>query len=591
MNTFVGTGKSDVLKGGDEDEIFFGEGGADVIEAGDGDDIVHGGGGNDMLNGNDGNDVVFGSVSKSGAVDFDKFRIAESVTGSVTFLGETAGYKNALGMYKIADDGSIYDVEILFANASLQGSGGNLVSGKSSVNVDLESGDKVGFFIVPNAYSKSQSRVLLDGQNAQFKFVDAKGNPANVNGGEEVKLVHVSSEGKETVVNSQYGDTVFHSHGGADGGLNGDNFNHVKGEVSVEDGKVRIGFEDLKGGGDQDFDDSIFALDIGQTNAALLPKEQTKVTTSTDDDKISGGDGNDKLFGMRGNDEVFGGAGDDVLYGNSGNDGLDGGSGNDVLKGGSGNDVLVGGLGDDVVHGNSGDDLFAGVGGEGNDTFFGESGNDTAYDGAGDDSYAGGSGDDVFYGAWALDNASSGNDVYLGGSGFDTLSFAGSDGNAGINVDLSKHVVTGFGKDEVWSIERIIGSDASDVFKGDKRDNVIDGADGDDEFRGLGGADTFTGGGGADTYVWYGKDVVDAKSGDHLGVDRITDFNASEGDVINLYRITKELSFSSVDEVVDVRDVDGSAVVSVKIDGQFVDVVEVNNVTADDLLSDGAILT
>ena len=53
-----------------------------------------------------------------------------SNVGSVTFEGETAGYQNAIGMYKIAADGTISDVKILFANGSVTGSGGDLKAGR-----------------------------------------------------------------------------------------------------------------------------------------------------------------------------------------------------------------------------------------------------------------------------------------------------------------------------------------------------------------------------------------------------------------------------------------------------------------------------
>ena len=66
-----------------------------------------------------------------------------TVTPSVTFLGESAGFQNTFGMYKIADDGTIYDVQILFANSSATGNGGQLDAGTSSVNLDVSAGDEL----------------------------------------------------------------------------------------------------------------------------------------------------------------------------------------------------------------------------------------------------------------------------------------------------------------------------------------------------------------------------------------------------------------------------------------------------------------
>lgn len=575
--TKIGTGSAERIGGGAFDDILFGEGGNDRMRGGDGDDRMHGGGGNDRMAGGDGNDTMFGAATKGGTVDMDKFRIFEDTTGTVTFNGETAGYRNALGMYKISATGEIYDVEVLFGNASLQGSGGDLVAGQSKVEVDLKAGDRVAFFVVPNGYSQRGMADLLTDQEGSFKFVAKDGGAANVNDKAEVKLVHVSNEGVETIVKSQYGESVFHSYGGAEGGLNGDGFDHVNGEIDVEDGSVRIGFEDLKGGGDKDFDDSIFTFEIGQTNTALLAKEKTKDTTGTDDDRIWGGNGNDDLYGMSGNDVVGGGKGDDRIWGNSGDDRLGGGAGDDEVRGGSGNDRIAGHRGNDFLDGNSGDDKI--FGGAGNDELWGNSGNDVLADGRGDDKSYGGSGDDVFV-------AGAGNDLYQGGSGFDTLDF--SRGRRAIDVDLSKHTVTGRGNDEVWSVEKVIGSRGSDNFKGDKRDNVFEGGDGNDTFRGLGGEDIFSGGAGNDTYVWLAKDVVDQKTGEHLGVDTIKDFG--KGDTLDLHKIIKDQNGANPEDLVKVTDTDKGASVSVSIDGSFVDVVVVEGVSSADLLSDGLIL-
>jgi len=578
MSTIQGTGSDEKIVGAKENDILFGEGGNDVIKGRAGDDRIHGGGGDDKLVGNAGNDVIFGAATAGGQVNLDKFKIFEDTTAKVTFMGESAGFKNTLGVYKLADDGTIYDVEVLFANASLKGSGGELVSGESTVELDLSAGDRIGFFVVPNAFSKSGNRDLLTQDGATFKFVDAEGQPGNVHGGNEVKLVQVSPEGVETVVKSQYGESVFHSFGGAESALNGDNFEHVKAEVDVAAGVIDVGFEDLKNGGDKDFDDSVFRVDIGQTNAALLPKESVAPSTSTDDDVIVGGRGDDQLFGMRGDDLVKGGAGEDRIWGNSGNDDLRGGKGDDELYGGSGNDILRGGKDNDYLEGNSGDDDLRG--GQGDDEIWGNSGNDTIRDGAGNDKVDGGSGDDHFI-------AGAGDDYYKGGSGFDTLDY--SRAKSGLEVDLSKHVVKGHGTDEVWSVEKLVASRHDDEIKGDKRDNVIDGGFGDDVIRGLGGEDTLTGGRGNDTFVWFAKDIVDQKTGDHLGVDHITDFSA--GDQIDLHELLKGQEFDDVNEVVRVSDSEEGATVSVRLGEDFVDVVTVDGVAADDLLSSGLILS
>lgn len=573
MSTQVGSGRIDELVGTDVAETIFGQGGGDDIQGGGGEDVIHGGGGDDRVDSGAGNDTVFGASSSAGNVDMDRFRVAEDTTATITFEGESAGYRNTLGLYRIDADGAIAGVEIVFANASLNGSGGNLIGGESAVSVDLAAGERLGFFVVPNAYSKGGMADLLTEEGASFKFVDADGNPANVNNGGPVSLVQTSAEGVETMVRSQYGTQVFHSITS----LNGDNYDHVTGEVDVQAGSVRIGFEDLWNGGDKDFDDSVFTVDMGVTNAALLPRESSGASES-DNDVITGGFGNDDLYGMRGDDDVSGGEGDDRVWGNSGNDLLEGNDGNDEVYGGSGDDILYGNAGNDRISGNTGADQI--FGGEGDDVIEGNSGDDIIADGDGNDRSSGGSGNDRFV-------ASSGDDFYKGGSGFDSLDYSWS--RTAIDMDLSKHTVTGFGADEVWSVEQVIGTRGDDTMKGDKRDNDLQGGTGSDMIRGLGGADVLSGGGGNDRFVWYAKDVVDATSGEHLGVDTITDY--AVGDRIELNGFLGGQSFADLSEVVRLTDGEQGATLSVSLGGEFVDVATLDGVAASDVSNDDLIVS
>lgn len=546
------------------DLTLFGGGRSDTLLGKGGNDTIYGGGGNDTLDGGASDDVMFGDSGRGGRADMTNLKIAESVTGTVTFNSESAGYKNTLGVYKIAADGSIYDVDVIWANASLKGSSGDLISGKSSENLDLKAGERLGFFIVPDGFSQGGKAKLLSDANAGWKFVDAKGNAGNVNGGTELKLVHVDGKGKETDIKSAYGTSVFHSVDDGSKGLNSDKLNHVVAEVDSVTGKMKIGFEDLKGGGDKDFDDSVFTLDMGSINAALTAKIGNKVAGEKND-VLYGGDGNDKMFGMGGDDTLKGGSGDDKLWGNSGNDVLDGGDGNDALFGGAGDDVLYGGAGNDELTGNSGNDKMDG--GDGDDVLFGNSGDDTMAGGAGNDTLDGGSGNDVFL-------AGPGDDTYKGGSGFDTLDYSGA--AKAIVLDLSKHTVHGDGVDQVWGVEAIIGSSFDDYMKGDKGDNVLVGGAGDDILRGLGGADTLTGGEGRDTFQWLAKDVVDAK-GLHLGVDVITDF--SKEDVLDFSKLLKGADLKSIEDVVKVVDDGKSSHVYAAFEGGWHEVVTLEGVT------------
>src|SRR6185369_2149013 len=73
-------------------------------------------------------------------------------------------------------------------------------------------------------------------------------------------------------------------------------------------------------------------------------------------------------------------------------------------------------------------------------------------------------------------------------------------------------------------IENAYAGDGDDVLIGNAADNILSGGAGSDRLDGKAGPDTLTGGHGADVFVYV--------SGD--GADRIADFSATDGDIIDL---------------------------------------------------------
>lgn len=250
-----------------------------------------------------------------------------------------------------------------------------------------------------------------------------------------------------------------------------------------------------------------------------------------------------------------------------------------LLFGGSGDDTIRGGLGDDTIYGNSGNDLIFGNGG--NDAIYGGKGNDTISGGEGDNLLRGDSGDDVFI-------ADAGNDTIVGGTGFDIVDYTAA--TSAINADISKKTIAGAatGTDSITSVEKIIGTDFNDTFKGSSRDDIIDGGSGNDWFRGIAGNDIFTGGAGSDTYFWEKSDVVSGAN--LLGVDRITDFGT--GDVLDFRKLVG-LGTKSLESMVQVTDTAEGSVVSARINNAFVKVVvleDVHGTSAADLFHNGHLL-
>lgn len=407
-----------------------------------------GGGGRDIMTGGSGNDVMYGSRGVSKAVDMNNFTITEATTARFTFNGEGADFQNTIGMYRIAADGTIYDVQLLFANASGVGSGGDLVAGQSAVEVALNAGDQIGFFIVPNAFAKDGQAALLTDPNATWKMIDrGSGLPGNIHWG-ATSLIHVGADGTETVISSEFWIDMFHSaRAGANSWLTPDQTVHVAGSVNAEAGTVQLNFEDYWRGGDNSFTDTILTMDLGTVNASSLATVDGPVPGADDGDLMSGGDGNDRMYGVTGNDTMDGGAGNDRMHGGSGDDMMSGGEGNDVVRGGAGNDYVL---------------------------------------------------------------ADAGNDEMYGGRGFDTVDFSWSLGS--VSVDLNSGRATGFGSDRVHGFERVIGSAFDDDISGNSDANVLVGGDGDDMLRGMAGADELTGGNGDDTFVWDARDIVQGQN-------------------------------------------------------------------------------
>lgn len=142
------------------------------------------------------------------------------------------------------------------------------------------------------------------------------------------------------------------------------------------------------------------------------------------------------------------------------------------------------------------------VGGKGDDHLFGSQANETFTGKMGNDTIDAGSGNDVL-------NGDAGNDVLNAGAGDDDLK--GGAGNDGLNG--------GVGNDE------------------------LNGGAGNDVVNGGLGIDTLRGGAGADMFVFTAADS------NFAGLDKIMDFNAVQGDRIDLsaFHITAaDLSISSV---------------------------------------------
>lgn len=513
----------------------------DYISTGAGDDQAWGNGGDDRMLGGSGDDQLYGDSAASPEVPL--LQIVEDHPVTVTFDYEGAGFKNTFGVYKVdSETGVIKDVSIVWENASLQGSGGDLIGGVSQKAIDVQAGDQLGFFLMANGYNRNDFDGLGEGQ---FEFRNADGSVATL-ASDSPSLYHIAADGTTTLMQSN----IYHSAGyGENVGLNPDDMLHTVGVGATDDGKVTLGFEDLYNGGDKDFDDAVFTVDIGTANVRALnahfhTRLQEAAAEARDvlradgegagSDTIMGGKGADYIDGMEGNDLLAGGGvgkewqkidGKWVYVGLQANEGHGKGNGNggpvdnsdDVIIGGEGEDVLIGGGGDDVMDGSTGDDILNG--GRGNDAMLGGAGNDTLNGDDGKDEIGGGDGNDVLNGGKDDDQlfGEAGDDILNGGHGKDYL--AGGDG--------ADELSGGDGKDELLGEagnDKLNGGDGDDLLMGGAGDDVLNGNDGHDEMAGGDGDDIMSGDVGHDTmageagndrlYAGDGNDVVTGGAGD-----------------------------------------------------------------------------
>lgn len=442
---------NDTISGSFGNDIIDGGPGFDQLNGDDGNDQIFGGAGDDTLTGGDGNDFLYGGTDL-GLRDFDKdfldnisfpdlvegtnivdlvppgtdslgvspdnLSVDFEATATLTFRDGFAGYNNTLAIYEIADDGTIQNIDVLWANVK---DAGKDIAHQIDIPTGTDGGD-FGFFIIANG----------DRVNNEYAGLDIE-TPGNVQiiydyGGSNERLGRVTDSGAmlSTVYNDGTTEVVlngptYHTTArGGDNSINPDNKTHVvSGLADDGDSQVlRIGFEDLPNLGDADFEDVLFDLDVNEERV--------------DASEI----GNDTLDGGAGDDVLYGEAGDDLLIGGEGVDRLDGGSGvdtgdfsggtsgaiinlstNNVVDDGFGNserilnvENLIGTAFDDTllannavndIRGGDGADEIRGYGD--NDMLYGEGGNDSIFGGDGDDFIAGGAGADALHGQGGAD--------------------------------------------------------------------------------------------------------------------------------------------------------------------------------------------
>jgi len=196
---------------------------------------------------------------------------------------------------------------------------------------------------------------------------------------------------------------------------------------------------------------------------------------------------------------------------------------------------------DETIFGTNKSDRIFGL--EGDDIIFGDNGQDFIGGGAGDDTIDGQNGKDTLFGG-------AGNDLLMGSTGKD-------------------HLDGGIGDDHLW------GGSGDDVLIGGAGDDTLEGEHGNDTLSGGTGNDILVGGKGEDTFIFEANG----------GVDRVDNFNADQGDVLDISAMLSDVDpddiSAAIGDFIQFTTVGDDSVMSVDIDG----------IGADHIFEDVAVIT
>ncbi|TAJ84665.1 family 16 glycosylhydrolase [Reyranella sp.] len=179
--------------------------------------------------------------AKINGIANEPFLTGDGAVGYTAELKSAASaYANTLGYYKIAADGTIGDVNILFNNTM------NVASGARTVDLGTPAdGERVAFFLIQNGFSKFGA--LPD--NLSF-VTPGTGTPSDV----DLGVPPVLSSATLGLLN---GATIFHSLST----LNPNDALQVLSGTSAGGKELLIGFEDLPAAtGDNDFQDIVISI-------------------------------------------------------------------------------------------------------------------------------------------------------------------------------------------------------------------------------------------------------------------------------------------------------------------------------------------
>ncbi len=433
VNTLIGDGLDNHLKGGDANDLLIGGEGADTLIAGDGTDSLIAGveSGSyteshpDTLDGGDGVDTAIYSASTVG------------ISIDLADQDDADGDGYATGIGGEIDGDKLKNIEILYGADGRP----DRIDGNDADNqfFGLRGIDRLGGADGDDTLYGGGGNDTLDGGADNDTLFGGPGED-NLNGGANSDTILDSGEtllGGDTLIGGPGRDILA---GGAGDHDWVDYTASPAGVVillmdSVTDPVTDVVTEMTSVGEGGDAAGDVVNSDIEHIRGSI--QQSNNLQGNSKNNTLAGGAEGDLIHGMDGNDTVdysaspagvvaalrgdphgsgrfeYGHAEGDVLHFI---DNLIGSNLGDYLAGNQHPNRLRGLRGKDTIQGEAGDDTL--YGGRADDTLFGENGDDVLYGGDHADRLDGGANDDVLYGG-------AGNDRLFGGGGLDTLTGGG----------------------------------------------------------------------------------------------------------------------------------------------------------------------
>ena len=224
---------------------------------------------------NDSAGIKVPSSNLLNGVDPSNMTLTAPTNVTVTFQKEAAGNRNMVGTYQYDDKGNIIAGSVKFvwldASATNEGKlGSSMVKDflgynqSNSISLGtMAAGTHVGFFTISNGASDSTNKTLLTnaaaGTNNQAAAMNAIASQLSIK-------IDANGNGQVFVGNTQMKGDVFFTH---DKSLNtdfnaGKDIDHMASGVNSSlPNQLLIGVEDLNGGGDRDYNDVVFSVNLG----------------------------------------------------------------------------------------------------------------------------------------------------------------------------------------------------------------------------------------------------------------------------------------------------------------------------------------